>query len=464
MKKIFLALIVFISVGTISACATEQSKLALPDLTEAAEKGVRSVVNIESTQTVDVQHQRGGMDPFELFFGPFGGGERGSAPQQQERKGGGSGVIISTDGYIITNNHVVADATKIKVTLHDGDSYTAKIVGTDPSTDIALIKIEPKAELDFLKFGNSTDLKLGQWVIAVGNPYKLTSTVTAGIVSAKGRALGVIPSQLSIESFIQTDAAVNPGNSGGALMTADGALIGINTLIKSPTGTYTGYSFAVPSSIAAKVVGDIMEFGAVQRAILGVAMSEITDEWIEQFGKENGVTERGGVFIAEVSQDGAADNAGIKKGDIITQINGSAIKSPSEVQETIGRLRPGDKINISIKRGSDVKHFDVTLRNRNNKQDVVSGAQTDIETLLGGAFQNINDRAKKEFKIRGGVHVSRVASSGILAKLRVREGFIITSVNGHPIYSTSDLTRFVEKIESIEGVYPDGRMATYQAM
>lgn len=469
MKKIILSLFALVAIGSVAVFGLEQNSqsnhsVQLPDLTSAAQKGVEAVVNIETTRTVQVQ-QGGGMDPFEFFFGPMQGGGRGERqPMEQQRKGGGSGVIISDDGYIVTNNHVVEDATNVKVTLHNGQSYTAKVVGTDPLTDIALVKIETPDSLPFLNFGNSGDLKLGQWVLAVGNPYGLTSTVTAGIVSAKGRSLGIIPSDLSIESFIQTDAAINPGNSGGALITVDGALIGINTLIKSPTGTYTGYSFAVPSSIASKVVDDIGQYGVVQRAILGIGMSEITDEWLEKFGKQEGVKERSGIYIGEVLENGAANAAGIKKGDILLELDNQPIASVAAVREAIASHRPGDKITIAVKRLGEVKHFQVTLRNRNGNEDVVKSTQTDLQQLLGGEFRNINDKAKRDLKIRSGVQVVNISSNGVLAKLRVRVGFIITAVNGKSINSVSDLTLLVEKIESVDGVYPDGRMATYQAM
>lgn len=446
----------------------------LPDFTTAAERGVEAVVNIEKREIVrspqyGYQNQGGGIDPFELFFGP----QQRQAPQQrqQEQDGepqkrttsGGSGVIISSDGYIISNNHVVDKADELIVKLHDGSSHVATLVGTDPATDIALLKIEA-TDLKTIPFGNSDELRLGEWVLAIGNPYGLTSTVTAGIVSAKGRSLGVLGGQLGIESFIQTDAAVNPGNSGGALITTEGNLVGINTVIKSPTGSYAGYSFAVPSTIVKKVVTDLREHGVVQRAMLGVQFQAVTPEWIERFGKEYNITERGGIIVMEVVEDGAAEAAGIKKGDIITHIGSQPMNSTSDVQETIARLRPNDKINVSIKRAGQVKQIEVTLRNRAGKTDIVNKTDVDLTAELGAKFREITDKQKKELRIRSGIQVVELSSDGLLARSRVQRGFIITAINDTPIASVSDLNRITDKIQSIDGIYPDGRIVSYQAM
>lgn len=439
----------------------------LPDLTRAAQMGVEAVVNIETIQKIEVSSAEGGViDPFEFFFGPGRGRGGQQAPQrEQERRGGGSGVIISADGYIVTNNHVIDGATEVKVTLNSGDSFKAKVIGADPSTDIALIKVEAADTLSFLQFGNSEKLLLGQWVLAIGNPYGLNSTVTAGIVSAKGRSLGVIPnSQMGIESFIQTDAAVNPGNSGGALVSTDGELMGINTLIKSPTGAYTGYSFAVPSNIARKVVGDIRQYGMVQRALLGVAMQEITDEWIEQMGEQTGIKTREGVYVIEVSPDGAAAAVGIKKGDVIVQINDTKITSPSMVQEIIARYRPGDKVKIAIKRSGEVKPFELTLRNRSGREELMSRTDVDMIKELGAELRPVSDKTKKELKIRGGLQVVSINPSGVLAKARVKVGYIITAINEQSVNGVEDLNRITDKLTSIEGIYPDGRMVSYQTL
>lgn len=435
--------------------SSQTNEAMLPDLTVAAQKGVNAVVNIEVSKKVSMQ-SGAGMNPFEFFFG---------IPQQElqprEQRAGGSGVIISKDGYIVSNNHVVEQASELKVTLHDGSTYTAKVIGTDPATDIALIKIDAEGELEPLEFGDSEKLKLGEWVLAVGNPFGLTSTVTAGIVSAQGRALGLTQSQMGIESFIQTDAAVNPGNSGGALINTRGQLVGINTVIKSPTGSYTGYSFAVPSSIVSKVVSDIREWGLVQRALLGIAGSEINDQWIESFGKETGIKERGGIYVGEVTEGGAAEAAGIRKGDVIMSINDKVIGSFSQLQEIIAKHRPSDVVKVSVKRDSEVKHFDVTLRNRSGKATLVSKEDVDLFNVLGAKFREITDKQKKELRINGGIQVTSLEADGLLTKSRVKAGYIITDINDVSINKISDLNKITDSVKSIDGVYPNGQLASY---
>lgn len=446
----------------------------LPDFTTAAEQGVEAVVNIENRQKYTVRQPQmygnpfgggDGFDPFDFFFGPQQGQrqQQQGQPQQQERRSGGSGVILSPDGYIVSNNHVVEGASELIVTLHDGTVHKATLVGTDPSTDIALLKIDAQG-LKTIPFGNSEELRLGEWVLAIGNPYGLTSTVTAGIVSAKGRSLGVLPSQMGIESFIQTDAAVNPGNSGGALITTEGNLIGINTVIKSPTGAYTGYSFAVPSSIVRKVVTDLREYGVVQRAMLGISFQAITPDWIERFGKEKGIKEQGGMYIAEVVEDGAAQAAGIKAGDILVRIGDKAMNSTADVQETIAKLRPNDKIKVTIKRDGTVKEFDVTLRNRAGKTELVKKDDVNLTEELGATFREVGEKLQKELRIRGGIQVVELKADGLLAKSRVQRGYIITTINDTPISSVGDLNRITEKVRSIDGIYPDGRIVSYQAL
>ena len=321
-----------------------------PDLTYAAENAVKAVVNIEAITEVEVRQQ--GMMPYNPFFEFFGfpQPQQGNGqPQKREQKSGGSGVIISTDGYIVTNNHVVDGATKLRVKLNDGRVFDAKIIGKDPTTDVALIKVEAE-ELPIIKFGSSDNLRLGEWVLAIGSPFDLQSTITAGIVSAKARQLDVIPNEFRIESFIQTDAAVNPGNSGGALVNARGELVGINTVIKSSTGSYIGYSFAVPESIVRKVVNDLREYGIVQRALLGISYRYIDQDFIDQFGKDTGISEVGGVYVAAVSEGGSASEAGLRKGDVITEIDGVKITAPTTLTEQIGKHRPNDKISLVVKR------------------------------------------------------------------------------------------------------------------
>jgi len=444
---------------------TAFSKDNYPDLTYAAENAVKAVVNIEKIEQVKQQRMgRGGMgnNPFYQFFGiPDDGGMQEQEQRPQERRSGGSGVIIGTDGYIVTNNHVVENASTLKVTLQDDRTFDAKIIGTDPTTDISLIKIDAK-DLPTLPFGDSEKLRLGEWVLAIGSPYDLRSTVTAGIVSAKARNLDVIPTQFRIESFIQTDAAVNPGNSGGALVNARGELVGINTVIKSPTGSYTGYSFAVPVSIVQKVVMDLKEYGVVQRAMLGISFQEINSAFIEQFGEQYGIKEPGGAYVGEVDPNGAAAAAGIKKGDIITAIDGTKIGAgAASISELIGKHRPNDKVVVSIKRGDEVKQINVVLRNRAGKAELLTKEFVDVADALGGKYSDLTDKDKKALKVDGGVKVLSIEKEGILADLGIRPGFVITAVNGREVSTMSDLSRITTKVKSIDGIGPDGRLRSY---
>ncbi len=428
-----------------------------PDLTYAAENAVHAVVNIEAIQKVEMSRSRS-YDPFYEFFGfPQQGG---SQPQTQERRSGGSGVIISEDGYIVTNNHVVNSATSLKVKLYDGRTFSAEVIGTDPTTDIALIKID-ESKLPTIPFGSSDELRLGEWVLAIGSPFDLQSTITAGIVSAKARQLDVIPSDFRIESFIQTDAAVNPGNSGGALVNTHGELVGINTVIKSQTGSYIGYSFAVPESIVKKVVMDLKEFGVVQRAMLGISFRAVDQQFLDSEGKDLGIDKLGGVYVASVQEDGAASKAGVRKGDVITSINGVELNDKSSLQEQVGKHRPGDKIKIVVKRGSEVKHFDVTLRNKSGKEELLSAESVDVVEALGGKFSNASDKLCRELEISGGVVVTSVESGGLLARARVKKGFVITHINDKPIYTLSDLSKLIDNVQSIDGIYTNGRAASY---
>lgn len=429
-----------------------------PDLTYAAENAVKAVVNIEAVQEVEVRRSQG-WDPFLEFFGlPQGYG--GGRPEVRERKAGGSGVIISEDGYIVTNNHVVDEATKLRVTLNDGRSFEAKLVGKDPATDVALIKIEAEG-LPTLAFGSSDALRLGEWVLAIGSPFDLRQTITAGIVSAKARTLGVIPSEFRIESFIQTDAAVNPGNSGGALVNTHGELVGINTVIKSSTGSYIGYSFAVPETIVRKVVTDLKEFGVVQRALLGITYRAIDQEFIDSMGKELGISEPGGIYVASVVEGGAASEAGIRKGDIITHIDGVKIVDGSTLQEQIGRHRPNDRVKISAKREGAVKHFEATLRNVSGKAELLTRESVDVVEVLGAKFADAPAELCKKLEIKGGVQVTSLKENGFLARARVKRGFVITHINDRPVYTVADLRKITDKVSSVDGIYPDGRAASY---
>ena len=430
-----------------------------PDLTYAAENAVRAVVNIEAVSKVEVPQR--GWDPFMEFFG-FPQGSRGSSgePQYQERKAGGSGVILTEDGYIVTNNHVVEEATALRVTLNDGRSFDAQIIGRDPATDVALIKIDASG-LPTLPFGNSDELRLGEWVLAIGSPYDLRSTITAGIVSAKARSLGAIPNEFRIESFIQTDAVVNPGNSGGALVNTRGELVGINTVIKSSTGSYIGYSFAVPETIVKKVVTDLKEFGIVQRALLGVTFRPVDQHFIDEMGDETGIREVGGVYVVSVLADGAASEAGIRKGDVIEAIDGLPIGDGSALQEHIGRHRPNDTVKVTVKRDGKTKLFDVVLRNVSGKTELLTAESVDVAEVLGGKFADAPAKLCRELEIKGGVQVLSIKTGGLLARARVKQGFVITHLNDRAVYSVADLRKLTDKVQSIDGIYPDGRAASF---
>ena len=432
---------------------TSYEKGGYPDLTYAAENAVKAVVNIEVISEIAVPR---GYDPFLDFFGI----PQHQGMQKREQRSGGSGVIISTDGYIVTNNHVVENSTKLRVKLNDGRTFDARKIGTDSATDVALIKIDAE-NLPTLAFGSSDALRLGEWVLAIGSPFDLQSTITAGIVSAKARQLDVIPDDFRLEAFIQTDAAVNPGNSGGALVNTRGELVGINTVIKSSTGSYIGYSFAVPESIVRKVVSDLKEYGIVQRALLGISYRYIDQDFIDAMGKEVGISTVGGVYVASVVEDGAASEAGLRKGDIITNIDGVEIDAPSKLAEQIGKHRPNDKIKIIVKRGDNVKHFEVTLRNKAGGAELLPSDAVDVVKVLGGRFVEADEKLCKKLDIRGGVQVVQVSAGGLLAKARVREGFVITHINDRSVSSVTDLNAITSKVQSIDGVYPDGRAASY---
>ncbi|WP_300257415.1 Do family serine endopeptidase [uncultured Alistipes sp.] len=430
-----------------------------PDLTYAAENAVKAVVNIEAIQQVEMP--RRGYDPFLEFFGiPQDYGYGDGRPQYREQRAGGSGVIISEDGYIVTNNHVVDGASKLKVKLNDGRTFDAKLIGTDSATDLALLKVEAK-DLPTLPFGSSDALRLGEWVLAIGSPFDLQSTITAGIVSAKARQLGAIPNDFRIESFIQTDAAVNPGNSGGALVNTHGELVGINTLIKSQTGSYVGYSFAIPETIVRKVVVDLKEFGVVQRALLGIQFRVVDQDFLDAEGKDLGIKDLGGAYVASVVEGGAASEAGIRKGDVILAIDGVKITEPSTLQEQIARHRPNDTVKLSVKRDGEVKQFEVTLRNKAGKTELMTKEDVDVVEALGGKFADAGTKLCRELEIKGGVQVVGIKADGILARARVKQGFVITHINDRPVYSLSDMQRMTEKVRSIDGVYPNGRSASY---
>ncbi|MDH6533511.1 Do family serine endopeptidase [Parabacteroides sp. 52] len=430
------------------------------DFTVAAEKAVHAVVHIKAT--TNTQMRRGNqqyIDPFEFFFG-FG--NRGYQPQPQPRVGAGSGVIISVDGYIMTNNHVIDGADELEVTLNDNRKFSAKIVGADPQTDIALLKIDAK-DLATIPFGNSDDLKVGEWVLAIGNPFNLTSTVTAGIVSAKGR--GGISRGGGIESFIQTDAAVNPGNSGGALVNTKGELVGINTAIYSETGNFAGYSFAVPIGIAGKVAGDLKQYGAVQRAILGVLMQDILTIQDQEVKNKLKVTE--GAYISEFAQQSAAKQAGMEIGDVIVAVNDAKIKSANALQEQISKYRPGDKVKVTVDRYGTNKTFVVELRNNQGNTEVVKTTGSASE-VLGAAFKALSDKRKQELGLSYGIEVTGL-TNGKLKEVGIPKGFIIQVVNEQPVSTPEEFEQIVEKLLKsnedkvlfIKGYMPSGRARYY---
>jgi Do/DeqQ family serine protease len=426
------------------------------DLTQAAENSLHAVVHIKSTQEAKTRTVQQAPDIFDFFFGDGRGQQR--QVQSQPRVGFGSGVIISKDGYIVTNNHVIEGADEISVKLNDNREFRGRVIGTDPSTDLALVKIEGD-DFPTIPVGDSEALKVGEWVLAVGNPFNLNSTVTAGIVSAKARSLGVYNG--GIESFIQTDAAVNPGNSGGALVNTRGELVGINTVIKTMTGSYVGYSFAVPETIVRKVVVDLKEYGVVQRALLGLAFRPIDQNFIDQMGEETGIEELGGVYVASVSEGGAASQAGIRKGDVILSVDGVELNEAATLQEQIGKHRPNDKVKLMIKRSGSMKQIEVTLRNKAGKTELLTRDDVDVMEVLGGKFATADERLCRRLEIRGGVEVLAIKANGILSKARVRPGFVITHINDKSVRSLSDMQRMTDKVRSIDGVYPDGRSASY---
>jgi len=428
------------------------------DFTLAAELTVNAVVHVKVKSEVR-SRGFGGSDPiFEYFFGP----QFRQQQPPQIREGAGSGVIISSDGYIVTNNHVIDNSKEIEVVLNNRKSYPAKVVGADPNTDIALLKIEEN-NLPVVLFGDSDSLKVGEWVLAVGNPFNLTSTVTAGIVSAKARGINILNAPLRIEAFIQTDAAVNPGNSGGALVNTKGELVGINTAIASQTGTFTGYSFAVPSSIVQKVVADMRQFGVVQRAVLGVSIQDITS----QLAKDKNLKSLDGVYVAGIAENGAAKKAGIKEGDVITNVNGVNIKTVPELQEQVARYRPGDNITVDIVREGKTQKLKVELKNSQGSTDPVS-SDVNID-VLGASFKKANPAVLEKFGLDYGVEVVNV-TQGKFSAAGIQKGYIILKINNVKMSSVEDINTIfkgvMENSESnkvlwISGIYPNGKTAYF---
>lgn len=425
--------------------ATQQD---YPDFTYAAENAVEAVVYVEVTMTQTTQTPQID-DPFFRFF--FG--DEYNTPRSRERKASGSGVIIRQDGYIVTNNHVVADASKVKVTLNNNKSYDATVVGTDPATDLAIIKIEAK-NLPVLKFADSDNLRLGEWVLAIGSPYDLRSTITAGIVSAKGRQMPNYTGEFKIESFIQTDAAVNPGNSGGALVNKRGELVGVNTAIISQTGSYTGYSFAVPSNIVRKTVADIIDYGSVRRAKLGITMRAIMDE---KTADEMKLSSLNGVYIVEVSKGGAADKAGLKAGDVILKIDSHEVLGPASLQEIVNGYHPGDVAQVEIVRDSKYRMVKVTFAG--DAQPTGTALDNGMVAFYGATLKSADARTLSSLKIKSGVEVVK-AGSGKLAAAGAEDGLIIRYVNDTPVSKPQDVIDAAARAKRavvIEGVTPSGR-------
>lgn len=439
-----------------------------PDFTKAAESSVHAVVHIKSTvkaETSGRRQQRQMVDPFEYFFG-FGdrGGNFDRTPQPSV--GFGSGVIISQDGYIITNNHVIDKATEIEITMNDNQKYTAKLIGADPNTDIALLKIEGN-NFPYIPFGNSDALKVGEWVLAVGNPFNLTSTVTAGIVSAKGRGgIGQGRGDMTIQSFIQTDAAINPGNSGGALVDTDGQLVGINTAIYSQTGNFAGYGFAVPISIASKVVADIKEFGTVQRAVLGVMISDVSIAKDSKDERAKNIKVSEGAYVGGFADRSPAKEAGVQEGDVIVAVNKTRIRNVGELQDQVNRYRPGDKVTITVVRGSKENDVTVVLKNSSGNTSIVK--KTDGLAVVGAAFKDLTTEQKRQHGVNYGVEVAGVDNGGKFSQEGISKGFIIMKINNQVVTSAEEVESIIQAVGKsqdkglfISGFYPNGRTKYY---
>lgn len=430
------------------------------DFTQAAEKSVHGVVHVK-TKAVREQVI---IDPFDFFFG------FGQRIIPREVVGYGSGVIISKDGYIITNNHVIKDAREVSVTLNDDREFTAKVVGTDPQSDIALLKIDGD-NFSYIPFGNSDALKVGEWVLAIGNPFNLTSTVTAGIVSAKNRT-NIVGENMGLQSFIQVDAAVNPGNSGGALVNVRGELVGINTAIYSETGNFTGYAFAIPISIAGKVAADLKEYGVVQRAVLGIQVPNIEYLKVYDPKRASELAKIQGVVVEDFSDRSPAKAAGIEKGDIIKAINNVPVRNFAELQNQLSRYRPGDKVKVTVERNGSEKTFVVELINMQGSTEIIK--RPDALKMLGAEFKKIPDEQKRRLGIKSGVEVSNVTRDGLFYKEGIKKGFIIMRINNVAVDSEDDIADIVasvaargedeDKVILIAGFYPPNGRTQYIAI
>ncbi|QQL49408.1 trypsin-like peptidase domain-containing protein [Mucilaginibacter ginkgonis] len=453
------------------------------DFTQAAAAVTPAVVYIRTTYSAQSSGRESQME--DLFGQMFG--QRIRPQQRTPQMASGSGVIISPDGYIVTNNHVVEKADKITVATNDHRTFQAKVIGTDPNTDLALIKISA-TNLPIVKLGNSDDVRVGEWVLAVGNPFNLTSTVTAGIVSAKGRNIGIIGSERNddddqnynpfgptrnqpatpkinraIESFIQTDAAINPGNSGGALVNTKGELIGINSAIASHTGSYEGYGFAIPINLAKKVLDDIEKYGSVKRGYIGVNFAELNEDNASQLGVKNTT----GLYVNDVVDGGGAQQAGIKKGDVITKVDGTTIYESSDLQERVGRLQPGDKVNLTIVRDGSSRNIAVTLKADAGAAKVATARSKSAEELynkLGASFQPLSAAQKAKYHVTSGVTVTQVREGGLFSDTEMPVGTIILNINRQPINTVADIDKAITNLRNgmvtISGIYPDGTTFT----
>ena len=425
------------------------------DFVSVADVSTPAVVHIKTTMRSAPRSQQ--INPFEEFFGDRGFRMPDAGPQQAT----GSGVIIKKDGYIITNNHVVDNATKVEVVLDDKRTYIAEVLGTDPETDLALLKIE-EDNLMYLNMGNSDELKVGEWVVAVGNPFNLTSTVTAGIVSAKGRNINLLRQsggQYAIENFIQTDAAVNPGNSGGALVNTSGELIGINTAIASQTGSYSGYSFAIPINLAKKIIKDLKDYGEVKRAILGVGIQDISQELAD----EKGLKTLSGVYIPSVTEGGSAKKAGIKEGDVIIKIGDVTVSKSSELQEQISKYHPGDKVAVTLLRDGKEKVLNATLLSKDGEKEISTEIVREEKKVLGAEIENLSREERLNLNLKNGVRIEKLGN-GAMRKKGIPEGFVITHIDKQPMYTTQNVEEALENKEGavlIEGVTKGGEKEAY---
>ncbi len=438
------------------------------DFTQTAEKVIDGVVHIKSTHLYPSQGNQSYQfreipspfkdffgDNFEQFFGPRIGpnSPNNRAPNSPSRVGTGSGVIINDEGYIVTNNHVIADADDIEVTLHDNRTYKATVVGTDPTTDLALLQIKEK-NLPMVPFVNSDEVKVGQWVLAVGNPFSLNSTVTAGIVSAKGRNINILKEQYAVENFIQTDAAINPGNSGGALVNLDGGLVGINTAIASPTGAYSGYGFAIPTNIVRKVVEDLIAYGVVQRGVLGIMIRTVDGNLAKE--KDLAITQ--GVYVDSLLANSAAGAAGLQVGDVITAVNNLTVNSSAELQGIIARHRPGEAVALQISRSGKEKTLDVILNNRAGNTSITHKDTHEMWNILGAEVEELDRSQAEKLEVNGGVKVKKLRAGKLRKFTQMREGFIITHVDGKIVKTVEALLELLKEKKGgvmLEGIYED---------